>query len=68
MDRGAWQAIVCGGCRRVRHDLVTKQQQGQEHQDKQTHFSFGLLYYVTVVASLTTLYLGFLSFKIRSSI
>ena len=27
IDRGAWQAIVHGGCKRVRHDLVTKQQQ-----------------------------------------
>ena len=25
MDRGAWQAIVCGGHKRVRHDLATKQ-------------------------------------------
>ena len=27
MDRGAWQPIVHGGCKRVGHDLVTKQQQ-----------------------------------------
>ena len=27
MDRGTWWATVHGGCRRVRHDLVTKQQQ-----------------------------------------
>ena len=26
MDRGAWQATVSWGCKRVRHDLVTKQQ------------------------------------------
>ena len=26
MDRGAWWAVVCGGCR-VGHDLATKQQQ-----------------------------------------
>ena len=27
MDRGAWQATVHGGCKKVGHDLVTKQQQ-----------------------------------------
>ena len=27
MDRGAWRATVHGGCKRVRHDLVSKQQQ-----------------------------------------
>ena len=27
MDIGVWQAIVHGGCKRVGHDLVTKQQQ-----------------------------------------
>ena len=27
MDRGAWQATVHGGGERVRHNLVTKQQQ-----------------------------------------
>ena len=26
MNRGAWQATVHGGCRRLGHDLVTKQQ------------------------------------------
>ena len=25
MDRGDWQAAVHGGCKRVGHDLVTKQ-------------------------------------------
>ena len=29
MDRGAWRAIVHGVFQRVRHDLVTKQQQQQ---------------------------------------
>ena len=28
MDQGAWWATVHGGCKRVEHDLVTKQQQG----------------------------------------
>ena len=27
MDRGAWWATVHGGCKRVDHDLATKQQQ-----------------------------------------
>ena len=27
MDRGVWQTIVHGGCKRVRHYLATKQQQ-----------------------------------------
>ena len=26
MNRGAWQATVHGGCKQLRHDLVTKQQ------------------------------------------
>ena len=31
MDRGAWRATVCGvDLQRVRHDLVTKQQQQRE--------------------------------------
>ena len=47
--------------------MSKQQQQGQQHQDKQAHFSSGLLCYVTVV-NLTTLYLGFLSYKIKSSI
>ena len=29
MDRGAWQAAVHGGHKRVRHDLTTKPQQQQ---------------------------------------
>ena len=31
MNRGAWWAIVHGGHKRVGHDLVTKQQQQQQH-------------------------------------
>ena len=27
MDRGPWQATVHGGCKRVRHDLATRQKQ-----------------------------------------
>ena len=29
MDRGAWQATVLEGSQRIRHDLMTKQQQQQ---------------------------------------
>ena len=30
MDRGAWRAAVHGGPKRIRHDLVTQQQQQKE--------------------------------------
>ena len=35
-DRGAWQAAVLGGCKRVGHDSVTKQQ--QEHQSSKLQY------------------------------
>jgi len=31
MDKGVWQATVCGITKRVRHNLATKQQQTGPH-------------------------------------
>ena len=36
MDKGAWRATVHGGAKRVRHDLVTKQQQQQSELRQET--------------------------------
>ena len=48
MDRGAWQGYSPWGCKRVRHDLATRQEQQQSlsafllYPNQQTRFIRGL--------------------------
>ena len=44
MDRRAWWAIVHGGGKRVGHDLVTYQQQQQQHSLVGTNYERSIIF------------------------